>query len=209
MGCLLLLTVFAGPLRAEWQGGAGEKTTWKFIATESFRTFQADRRCHDRSAYRIYLIDNFEQPIRLVPEVATSHSEMLVRLLRAGRDDLDIRVLNTSLSKGLTRVLHDLVNGACVDAVVSAIPGSNYTYDQISSLFEYRRVIGPENILYHRRALRELLRDIALRPSTSIRSSCATMPANLPTSRPWDVSTCLSSCRMATRTPATAEASGP
>ncbi len=168
MGCILLLTVFAGPLRAEWKGGVGEKTTWKFITSESFQTFQADRRCHDRSTYRIYLIDNFEQSIRLVPEIATSHGEMLVRLLRAGRDDLDIRVLNTSLSKGLARVIHDLANGACADAVVSAIPGSNYTYDQISSLFEYRRIIGPENILYHRSALRDLLRDIAFKGFPSV-----------------------------------------
>jgi hypothetical protein len=168
IGCLLMLTVFASPLRAKRQGGVDEKTAWKFIASASFQTFQTDRRCHDCNVYRIYLIDNFEQPIRLVPEVATSHGEMLVRLLRAGRDDLDIRVLNTSLSKGLTRVLHDLVNGACVDAVVSAIPGSNYTYDQINSLFEYRRVIGPENILYHRSALRDLLRDIALKGFPSV-----------------------------------------
>ncbi len=134
----------------------------KYIASEPFATFQADRRCHDRSRYRVYLIDNFEQRIHLVPEVLTSHGEMLVRLLRAGREDIDLRVLNTSLGSGLARVIQDLAAGGCVDAVVSAIPGSNYTYDQISSLFGYRLEIAPENILYHRRALRKLLREIAL-----------------------------------------------
>ena len=168
IGCLLVLMGFASAVRAQGQGGVDEKSAWKMIASDQFHNRQTDRRCRDRKTYRIYLIDNFEQSIRLVPEIATSHGEMLVRLLRAGREDFDIRVLNTSLSKGLAQVVNDLANGGCVDAVVSAIPGSNYTYDQISSLFEYRRIIGPENILDHRSELRQLLRDIAFKGFPSV-----------------------------------------
>lgn len=138
-----------------------DKKVWNHIVSEQFSTFQADRRCIGQSTYRIYLIDNFEQGVDLVPEVLTSHGEMLVKLLRTGRDDFEVSILNTSLEKGLARVIHDLVKGACVDAVVSSIPGSNYTYDQISSLFSHRVAINPQNILYHCSALRTMLRDIA------------------------------------------------
>ncbi len=159
---LLLAICLATSAGADMPALRHEEEVRKYIASEAFATLQTDRRCHDRPIYRVYLIDNFEQRIHLVPEVWTSHGEMLVRLLRAGRDDIDLRVLNTSLGRGLVRVILDLAAGGCVDAVVSAIPGSNYTYDQISSLFEYRLKIRPENILYHRSALRGLLRDIAL-----------------------------------------------
>ncbi len=159
---LLLAVCLATAAGADSPETRNEEKARKYIASETFRTLQADRRCHDRSRYRVYLIDNFEQRVHLVPEVLTSHGEMLVRLLQAGREDIDLRVLNTSLGSGLARVIQDLSEGGCVDAVVSAIPGSNYTYDQISSLFAYRLKIRPENILYHRRALRELLREIAL-----------------------------------------------
>ena len=147
---------------AEPLGRLGEKTITQYIASEAFTNFSADRRCHDQSTYRVYLIDNFEQRIELVPEVLTSHGEMLVRLLQADREDIEIRVLNTSLSRGLAEVIHDLRQGTCVDAVVSSIPGSNYTYNQISSLFGYRVNIAPENILYHRSALGTLLHNIAV-----------------------------------------------
>jgi hypothetical protein len=42
------------------------------------------------------------------------------------------------------------------------------TYDQISSLFSYRLNIAPENILYHRSALRTLLRNIAFKGCPSV-----------------------------------------
>ncbi len=157
-----------GLAAADTRGTRNEEKIRKLIASDRFRTFQTDQRCHHRHTYRVYLIDNFEQALRLVPEVLTSHGEMLMRLLQAGRDDIEVRVLNTSLGKGLAHVIQDLKTGACVDAVVSAIPGSNYTYEQISSLFAYRFKIGPDNILYHRSALRALLREIALEGFPSV-----------------------------------------
>ena len=63
---------------------------------------------------RVYLIDNFEQDLYLVPEVRTSHGDMLLRLLQAGRDDIQVRILNTSLSKRLALVIQDLLEGVCV-----------------------------------------------------------------------------------------------
>ena len=154
-----LLLFFCGLALAEPSGRAREKEISRYIASEAFNTFGSDQRCHDRSTYRVYLIDNFEQRVDLVPEVLTSHGEMLVRLLRADREDIEILVRNTSLSRGLAQFIHDLRQGACVDAVVSSIPGSNYTYEQLSSLFSYRVNIRPENILYHRSALRTVLRN--------------------------------------------------
>jgi hypothetical protein len=153
---------------AESPGRADEKEISRYITSKGFNTSWSDQRCHDRSTYRVYLIDNFEQRVDLVPEVLTSHGEMLVRLLQADREDIEILVLNTSLSRGLARVIHDLREGACADAVVSSIPGSNYTYDQISSLFSHRVKIASENILYHRSALRTLLRNIAFKGFPSV-----------------------------------------
>ncbi len=168
LACVLLILSAVTGAGAGARNDRNEEKIRHYVASEDFQTFQADQRCHDRRTYRVYLIDNFEQALHLVPEVLTSHGEMLVRLMQAGRDDIDIRVLNTSLSKGLARVIHDLAAGGCADAVVSAIPGSNYTYEQISSLFAYRIEIAPENILYHRGALRRLLREIALKGFPSV-----------------------------------------
>lgn len=145
-----------------------EKKIREYTASDEFRSFSADQRCHDKSKYRVYLIDNFDQGFHLVPEVLTAHGEMLVRILQTGRDDIELSILNTSLSKGLAQVINDLVEGACVDAVVSSIPGSNYTYDQISSLFIDQRSITSENILYHSSALRKLLRGIAFHGFPSV-----------------------------------------
>jgi hypothetical protein len=145
-----------------------ERGVREYIGSEDFRTFQDDRRCRNAARYRVYLIDSFEQAINLVPEVRTSHGELLVKLLKTGRDDIEVVILNTSLSRGMAQVIQDLVEGACADAVVSSIPGSNYTYDQISSLFPGRQPIGPETILYHRNALRQLLRQIAFRGFPSV-----------------------------------------
>jgi len=145
-----------------------EKKIQDYIRSENFLTFQDDRRCRDAARYRVYLIDSFEQAILLVPEVRTSHGELLVKLLKTGRDDIEVVILNTSLSRGLAQVIQDLLDGACADAVVSSIPGSNYTYDQISSLFPGREPIVPETILYHRSALRQLLRQIAFHGFPSV-----------------------------------------
>jgi hypothetical protein len=160
---LLADLAWAGPSSASL-----EKRIRKYIATDAFSRFHADQRCHGRDRYRVYLIDNFEQGIDLVPEVRTSHGHLLAKLLRAGREDIEIRILNTSLSKGLALVIQDLAAGGCADAVVSSVPGSNYTYDQISSLLAWRHTVSPQNILYHRSALRQLLRRIAHRGFPSV-----------------------------------------
>ena len=167
MGIWLTLLMPLASL-AKPYGSHIEKEIREYIGSDDFRSFQGDRRCHAAVRYRVYLIDSFEQAFNLVPEVRTSHGEMLVRLLRAGRDDIEVVVLNTSLSRGLAQVIQDLAKGACADAVLSSIPGSNYTYDQISSLFPDRTPIGPETILYHRSALRQLLREIAFQGFPSV-----------------------------------------
>ena len=165
---VLIHLIFAGAAAAAPRSASVEKNIWARIVSVDFGTLQTDQRCHEQDRYGVYLIDNFEQHVDLVPEVMTSHGEMLARLLKAGRDDIEVRALNTSLEKGLTQVLHDLVEGGCADAVVSAIPGSNYTYGQITSLLDPQVEIHSRNILEHRPDLRQLLRDIAIRGFPSV-----------------------------------------
>jgi hypothetical protein len=138
-----------------------EKKIRQIIASEDFNSFQEDRRCPADRKYRVYMIDNFEQDVDLVPEVLTSHGEMLEKILRTGRDDIELIIMNTALSKGLKQVIRDLIEGECADAVMSSVPGSNYTYGQISTLIPGRPTIDSGNILYYRSALRHLLTDIA------------------------------------------------
>jgi hypothetical protein len=105
-----------------------------------------------------------------------------------GRDDIELIIMNTALSKGLKQVIGDLIEGECVDAVVSSVPGSNYAYGQISTLLPGRPNIDSENILCYRDDLRNLLGDIAFgichpsngwRKSTLIWPNCGTRPENL------------------------------
>ncbi len=145
-----------------------EKKIIGFISSDAFDAFQADQRCRDERRYRIYVIDNFELKFNLTPEVRTSHGEMLVKLLTSGREDMAPAVLNTSLSKGLALVIQDLIDGNCVDAVISSTPGSNYTYDQIGSLFSPPKKITRENILQYRGALVDLMRRVAFHGFPSV-----------------------------------------
>ena len=145
-----------------------EKKMAQYIASEDFADLHEDRRCHFEAKYRICLIDNFEQKFPLVPVVETSHGEMLLKLLLSGRDDIEVEVYNTSLSKGLAKALEYLACGGCLDAVISSVPGSNYTYDQIGSLFDDRGPVTAENISEHRDDLKRLLRDIALHGFPSV-----------------------------------------
>jgi hypothetical protein len=133
----------------------------QIISSEDIDTFLDDCACPEDRKYRVYMIDNFEQGVELVPEVLTSHGEMLVKILMTGRDDIELIIMNTALSKGLKQVIRDLIKGECVDAVVSSVPGSNYAYGQISTLLPGRPNIDSENILYYRNDLRNLLGDIA------------------------------------------------
>jgi hypothetical protein len=138
-----------------------EKRVLDAIGAPDFGAFPSDRRCRAEDGYRVALIDNFAQRVSLVPEVMTSHGEVLERLLRSGRSDIDVAVRNTSLGKGLAQVVGELLDGGCVDAVVSSTPGSNYTYGQLSSLLPDGEEVTPENVLDRRVALRGLLRRIA------------------------------------------------
>jgi hypothetical protein len=139
-----------------------EKKIRQIVTSEDFNAFLEDRRCPDDHKYRVYMIDNFDQGVDLVPEVLTTHGEMLLKILKAGRDDIELTVMNTALSKGLKQVISDLIEGECVDAVLSSVPGSNYTYGQISTLLPGRPALNSGNILYYRKALRHLLMDIAI-----------------------------------------------
>ncbi|MGD9252008.1 MAG: hypothetical protein PVG19_12315 [Desulfobacterales bacterium] len=133
----------------------------QIITSEDIYSLQEDCACPEDRKYRVYMIDNFEQGVELVPEVLTSHGEMLVKILMTGRNDIELITMNTALSKGLRQVLRDLIAGECVDAVVSSVPGSNYAYGQISTLLPGRPNIDSENILDYRDDLRNLLGDIA------------------------------------------------
>jgi hypothetical protein len=138
-----------------------EREMLGYIETDEFRALQMDRHCQGRNKYRIYLIDNFDLKFDIVPGVRTSHGEMVLKLLKAGRNDIEVTTLNTSLCKGLAQVINEIVEGACVDAVISAVPGSNYTYEQISSLFGDKISVNPDNIKSCRNALISLLQRIA------------------------------------------------
>jgi hypothetical protein len=145
-----------------------EKRILKVLATEHLNAIQRDRHCDRKDRYVVCLIDNFVQPVRIVREVSTSHGEMVLRLLQSGREDIEVRVLNTSLSRGLALIIADVLQGHCVDAVISSTPGSNYTYAQTSSLLLEPTRLGPDNILAYRDSLLGLLKDIAFNGFPSV-----------------------------------------
>lgn len=138
-----------------------EKKMLKYIASDRFHKALTVRTCRYDKKFVVYLIDNFDQPIQLTPEVTTTHGELLRRILRSGRDDIVIKPLNTSLTRGLAMVINDLREGKCADAVISSTPGSNYTYRQIESLFPGHPGITPQTILSFRKKLLHLLSRIA------------------------------------------------
>lgn len=162
LAALFLVHLSCGEAGASIRGVQIEKKILEFILSDEFFTLQRDRRCHDEKKYSVYLIDNFGQEIDIIPEINTSHGEMVQKLLLSGRDDINVIVLNTALSKGLAQVINALKNGACVDAVISSTPGSNYTYDQISSLFFNQEQLDRDNILEYKVKLEKLIRQIAI-----------------------------------------------
>ena len=127
-----------------------------------------DGRCNKSDKYIVYVIDNFEQPVAITNGLTVSHGELIRTLLLTGRDDLEVLSLNTSLTKGLISVLTDLMDGGCADGVVSSIPGSNYTYSQISSFITGDVKIGAANILLYRKLLFDLLERIAVNGFPSV-----------------------------------------
>lgn len=162
----LLVLSGAGAAQADFRI---EKKTLALIRQNTKDFAGQIRACNNKVPWQVYLIDNFEQTVRIIPEVTTTHGEMIKKLLQSGRNDIDILVLNTALSKGLAMVIQDLVNGGCTDAVVSSTPGSNYTYSQVSTLLPQPVRLTPENILDFRNQLRQLLRNIAFEGFPSVK----------------------------------------
>lgn len=160
--CITLAILFLIPSLLPIAAAAPiERKILNHIASPGFAPDQPDRTCRYQGKFVVYLIDNFEQPVQLIPEVRTTHGELLRRILESGRDDIVIKQLNTSLTRGLALVINDLRQGQCADAVISSIPGSNYTYTQINSLLPDIPEIRPQNILRNRERLVNLMEDIA------------------------------------------------
>ena len=164
---IILLEVFLLSV-AHARFSQSEKRTLRLISSEEFARIQPENLCQSTDKYIVYLIDNFVQSFDLVPEVHASHGDILLKMLLSGRSNIEVEVLNTTLSLGLTKVIDDLVAGRCIDAVVSSTPGSNYTYIQINSLFSYKEDILPENIISHQSKLKQLLKRIALKGYPSV-----------------------------------------
>lgn len=163
---LIAAILFADAAFARYYGR--EKRILGMISTPGFSNETYKDHCKDTDKYIVYLIDNFTQTLNIVPEVSTSHGEMLLKMLLSGRQNIEVKTLNTTLSSGLARTINDLLEGKCIDAVVSSTPGSNYTYNQISSLFQYKVKIDSENLLLFRRSLSRLMKRIALRGFPSV-----------------------------------------
>ena len=146
-----------------------EKEILRHIRAETFSGISKDQRCQYQDKYVVYLIDNFEQPVELIPEITTTHGELVKKILVSGRNDIIVKTLNTSLSKGLASVLENLMQGECADAVISSIPGSNYSYSQINSFFYNETVIHEDNILDYQEDLKKFLKEIAIKGFPSVR----------------------------------------
>lgn len=163
--CLICLICFlpagSGVKAEQVSRSRVEKNVLRYIRSEAFRNLDQDHVCRAKDGYTVFLIDNFSQRVDIVPEVKTTHGEMVRRVLQSGRPDIEINVLNTSLSRGLAEIINKLSRGACADAVVSSTPGSNYTYGQISNFFLGQDKIFAGNILAYRERLAERIREIA------------------------------------------------
>ena len=164
-----LLFFFPNPGRASEKTVNIEKEVLAYIQRPEFSRYAKDGRCRNRSRYKVFLIDNFELTIPIVPELVTTHGELLVRLLKSGRDDIEARPLDTTLTRGLATVILHLARGGCADAVISSVPGSNYTYDQIQTLLPRIPDLNPDTRIAHRQALKTLLREIAFKGFPSVR----------------------------------------
>ena len=139
-----------------------------FIRSRAFTSGNSDRTCKSAAGYRVVVIDNFEYRFSIVPGVETTHGEMLVKLLKSGRADIETDERNTTLGRGLAFLIRELAAGACADAVISSVPGSNYTEDQILSLLPGKTSFTPETRKSDRRLLKDLLRKIAFNGYPSV-----------------------------------------
>lgn len=114
----------------------------------------------DDSFYHVYLIDNFDQQVELVSELDVSHGDLVRAFLVSGREDIRVTSFNMSLGRGLARAILDAANGECIDGVVSAVPGSNYSYDQVATILGGDVDLDEKNILDHKEHLRNRLLSI-------------------------------------------------
>lgn len=146
-----------------------EKRIMEQIRSGQFDSLTVDATCPGKKLYHVYLVDNFTQDYTIIPEVKTSHGEAIKRLLQSGRDDIKITSLNTGLNRGLALILEKMLQGGCADAVISSVPGSNYTYGQVSSLLQHRVKLTPENILEFQPELQQLLRQVAFSGFLSVK----------------------------------------
>ncbi len=165
---MALLFLFCSPVTIQAGPERIEKKVLTQIQTETFRLYNSDRRCTNSDKYRVVLIDNFVYRFKLTPEVSTTHGEMLVKLLKSGRTDIEAKILNTTLSRGLAKVIQDLSDGGCADAVISSIPGSNYTVEQVKSLLPNKKKLNLDTRLADRQALKTSLRQIAFEGFPSV-----------------------------------------
>lgn len=118
--------------------------------------------CKTQDKYTVYLIDNFDQMVKISAEITVSHGDLLQKILLSGRDDIDVHSLNTSLNRGLALVLDEMLRGKCVDAIISSIPGSNYSYSQASSILQQDITLSDDNLLDYLEPMRQTIRNIGL-----------------------------------------------
>lgn len=168
INCLVSASVLCGYAVAAERSVPIEKKILSLISSNQFESLKTDKKCTGKTEYQVCLIDNFTQDITTIPEVRSSHGEMVKKMLQSGRDDINIVTFNTGLGTGLAMIIDELLNGGCVDAVVSSAPGSNYTYDQVSTVLSTDQKLGPENILQFRERLRQRLYDIAFKGFPSV-----------------------------------------
>ena len=145
-----------------------ERAMLAFVTSPAFSAFAGNRSCRAADHYRVSVIDNFDQRVDLVPEVAVTHGRMVTAILTSGRPDIRVQRINDGLGRGLARVIAHLKNGNCTDMVVSSAPGSNYTLDQVSHLLDPQIPLNRNNILAFRGELRQQVRRIAVRGFPSV-----------------------------------------
>lgn len=146
-----------------------EKSVIKQLFTDTVVNGGKKGRCNESDKYIVYLIDNFDQYVPVVPALQISHGELMYAMLVSGRDDIAVKTLNTTLSGGLATVLSELLEGGCVDGVISSIPGSNYSYRQVSSFLSDGIVLKPGNILEYRADLLNIMLSIAVHGFPSVK----------------------------------------
>lgn len=162
-GILVLILFFVAVVELVQPASArtAQRSALAEIEIGLLRTEQADS-YSQRPKHTVYPIVNATQQMELVPELRLSNGELVQALLESGRDDIEVVRLDTCLTRGLTQAVIAVVAGQCMDAIVSAVPDSNYTYRQVSSLLGDQDMINQANLLTHRSDLLNLLVDIAL-----------------------------------------------